>query len=278
MHNTIEMTILIFISDLDGTIVYSGYPEDLCVEYRGEDEITYMTAEAHKLFSNLLNKPDFIFIPCTLRSVEQTCRISFIKEGKAEWLICDNGFSIYHNGILDKHWDSVMQAELSKYPNDEIYQRLFTFVASHSELCRIKDNRSAFFTIIFDNAEIANTKFSEIISIVGSESYNFNLQGRKMYILPKFLNKALAVEYLLNRLPKGKTITAGDSSVDELFMQCGNVIIIPKHSQIQKSSAIITNNRKIKAGEDIIKTVYNEYSHQAHKKIPMAYKSNAYSG
>ena len=263
MHYTIEMKKLIFISDLDGTIVYSGYPEELCVEYRGEDEITYMTAEAHKLFTNLLNKPDFIFIPCTLRSVEQTSRISFIKEGKAEWLICDNGFSIYHKEALDEHWDSLMQSELSKYPNEEIYKRLLTFIASHSERCRIKDNRSAFFTVIFDNAEIATSHFSEIVSIVGNKSYNFDLQGRKMYVLPKFLNKVLAVKYLLNRLPKGKIITAGDSSVDELFIQCGNVTIIPQHSHIQKPSAIITNNRKIKAGEDIIKTVYNEYSRQA---------------
>lgn len=254
------MTKLIFISDLDGTIVYSGYPKDLCVEYRGEDEISYMTAEAHKLFTNLLNKPDFIFIPCTLRSLEQTSRISFIKKGKAEWLICDNGFSIYHNGILDKHWDSVMQAELNQYPYEEISKKLLTFIDSNRKLCRLKDNRSAFFTLIFDDSESASSHFSEIKALVRNEYYNFELLGRKMYIVPNFLNKSLAVEYLLTKLPQVKIIAAGDSSVDKRFIQYGDIALIPKHSNINNSSAIITVNEKIKAGEDIIKTIYKEYS------------------
>lgn len=254
------MTKLLFISDLDGTIVYSGNPNHICVEYRGTDEITYMTATAHHLFTELLNMVHFTFIPCTLRSVEQTSRISFIKERRAEWAICDNGFSVYHNGVLDAQWDAIMQAKLHQYPNKEIYKILMAFVNSHSEQCRIKDNRSAFFTVIFENAEMANSHFSEIKTIVGSTSYNFDLQGRKMYVLPKFLNKALAVEYLLNTLPPAKVITAGDSSVDEQFLQLGDTLIIPKHSKIRNSSAIITVNEKIMAGEDIIKTVYNEYA------------------
>lgn len=251
---------LLFISDLDGTIVYSGYPDNICVEYRGTDEITYMTTEAYMLFTELLEKPEFTFIPCTLRSIEQTSRISFIKEGKAEWLICDNGFSIYHNGILDKSWDVLMQAKLSKYPNEEIHKKLMTFVASHSELCRIKDNRKAFFTIIFENAQIASSYFSEIVALVECKFYNFDLQGRKMYVLPKYLNKALAVEYLLKKFSQVKIITAGDSSVDEQFIQLGDIILIPNHSKILNNSAIKTVNKKIKAGEDIIKMIYKEYS------------------
>lgn len=259
MRNNSEMKKLLFISDLDGTLVYSGYPENVCVEYKGTEEITYMTAAAYTLFEELLEQPGFMFIPCTLRSVEQTSRIAFIKEGKAEWLICDNGFSIYHKGFLDKQWDQQMQETMRLYPNEEVYKKLTSFVRTHSNICRLRDNRFAFFTLIFDRAEIATSYFSKVQAIVANQKYKYDLQGRKLYVLPKLMDKSLAVEYLLHKLPNTRVITAGDSTVDVLFLQRGDVRLIPKHSKLNCSYANITGNERIKAGEEIIKIVYEGF-------------------
>lgn len=249
------MKSLVFISDLDGTILYSGYPAETCVEYRGSEEITYMTSRAYSMFTKLLEKDEFSFIPCTLRSIEQTSRVSFVKDGKVEWAICDNGFSIYRKGVLDAEWDSMMRKEVAGYPNEAIYQELDFFANTHHTDCRIKDNRFAFFTLIFKDAELAHQYFPEVVAMIGISAYKFELQGRKLYIVPKFLDKSLAVTYLLRKFRTSMVVTAGDTSVDERFIQYGDVILIPKHARIMNPSAIITENEKIKAGEDIITKV-----------------------
>ena len=250
---------LVFISDLDGTILYSGYPSETCVEYRGTEEITYMTSKAYSLFNKLLEGNNFYFIPCTLRSIEQTSRISFIKEGKAEWIICDNGYSIYRNGVLDMDWDCLMRKEVNAYPNEEVYQKLVFFASAHHSNCRVKDNRFAFFTLIFKESEVAFQYFPEVVNMIGNSTYKFDLQGRKLYIVPKFLDKSLAVSYLMRNFSNSRVVTAGDSSVDARFIQYGDVVLLPKHAKIMNASAVRTENEKIKAGEDIIKMVFREY-------------------
>ena len=96
---------MLFFTDLDKTIVYSGYPEHYCVEYKEKQEITYMTNEGKRQLDNLFKKEGFRMIPCTLRSFEQTKRIEFITDELTPVVICDNGFSIYNKGVLDKSWD-----------------------------------------------------------------------------------------------------------------------------------------------------------------------------
>ena len=63
---------MLFFSDLDKTLVYSGYPDHVCVERCEDKEITYMTSRAVDLFNGLISLENMTFIPCTLRSYEQT--------------------------------------------------------------------------------------------------------------------------------------------------------------------------------------------------------------
>ena len=44
---------MLFFSDLDKTLVYSGYPDQVCVERSDDKEITYMTSRAIDVFNDL---------------------------------------------------------------------------------------------------------------------------------------------------------------------------------------------------------------------------------
>ena len=101
--------------------------------------------------------------------------------------------------------------------------------------------------------------FPEVVNMIGNSTYKFDLQGRKLYIVPKFLDKSLAVSYLMRNFSNSRVVTAGDSSVDARFIQYGDVVLLPKHAKIMNASAVRTENEKIKAGEDIIKMVFREY-------------------
>lgn len=245
---------MLFFSDLDKTLVYSGYPDQVCVERSDDKEITYMTPEAIDVFNDLVSQENVVFIPCTLRSYEQTIRISILQSLSRQIFICDNGFSIYVNGSLDKEWDECVQRQLISYPNKVMHQCLCAYyLQNSSEITRIKSNRDAFTTVIFTDHVAANKHFRVICDLIDESLYRIELQGRKLYVIPQFLDKSIAVRYLVARYYNDYIITAGDSSVDELFIKEGTLRIIPKHSSINMEDTIRTSEAGIKAGEIILR-------------------------
>ena len=158
---------MLFFTDLDKTIVYSGYPEHYCVEYKEKQEITYMTNEGKRQLDNLFKKEGFRMIPCTLRSFEQTKRIEFITDELTPVVICDNGFSIYNKGVLDKSWDKKMQSYIVKYPMSETYKEIDDLITTANiPISQIKSNRDAFFTVIFKNIADAEYFSDKIILVL----------------------------------------------------------------------------------------------------------------
>ena len=249
---------MLFFSDLDKTLVYSGYPDQVCVERSEDKEITYMTPEAIDIFNDLVNIENVIFIPCTLRSYEQTIRISILQSLSRQIFICDNGFSIYENGQLDECWDTLVQRELLDYNKEEIHKRLlFYYTLNTSEIFKVKTNRDAFFTLIFIDEIAAEKHFRAVYDLVDESIYRLELQGRKLYVIPQFLDKSIAVKYLVAKYGDDVVITSGDSSVDEMFVKVGTLQILPGHSDLNIISAMRTQNYGIKAGEEILSIVLN---------------------
>ena len=82
--------------------------------------------------------------------------------------------------------------------------------------------------------------------------YRLELQGRKLYVIPQFLDKSIAVKYLLSQCKKDLVITSGDSRVDELFIREGQLRILPHHASIDIENSSRTSNSGIIAGEEIL--------------------------
>ena len=244
---------MLFFTDLDKTIVYSGYPEHYCVEYKEKQEITYMTIEAKRQLDNLFKKEGFRMIPCTLRSYEQTKRIEFVTDVLTPIVICDNGFSIYQKGVLDKSWDKKMQSYIVKYPMSETYKAIDDFITTANiPISQIKSNRDAFFTVIFNSIPDAEVFSDKIIDKVDLSLYKIEKQGRKLYIIPNFLDKVLALCYISSQFPDEMVVTAGDSDVDLTFVKEGEIVILPGHSKLNISNAMKTNSMGIVAGKEIL--------------------------
>lgn len=243
---------MLFFTDLDKTIVYSGYPEHYCVEYKEKQEITYMTNEGKRQLDNLFKKEGFRMIPCTLRSFEQTKRIEFITDELTPVVICDNGFSIYNKGVLDKSWDKKMQSYIVKYPMSETYKEIDDLITTANiPISQIKSNRDAFFTVIFKNIADAEYFSDKIMSKVDLSLYKIEKQGRKLYIIPVFLDKVLALRYIKSLFPNEMVVTAGDSDVDVAFVKEGKIAIIPGHSKLKINKAITTKSKGIDSGKEI---------------------------
>lgn len=247
-----------FVSDLDNTIIYSKNNENSeCVEFKNDKEITYMTKKAIKLMNKILNDKNIVFIPCTLRSLEQVDRISFLDVNKLPFLICDNGFSIYYNGILDKSWKDKMKKIISFEDNKKLYLKLDEFIQKNKiPIYKLYSSDDAYYTVIFHNADDLNKYYESIIPIVDQSKYRFFIHKRKLYIIPSMLNKKLALEYIIKKNKLKNIITSGDGFVDEDFVKLGSKKIVPLHSTFNTENMIVTKNIGILAGEEILENIY----------------------
>lgn len=245
-----------FISDLDKTLIYSKKENQICVERKNDKPITYMTKEAVKLLKRLLCHENFYFIPCTLRSYEQTTRIDFIKGLK--YMICDNGASIYINNKIDSNWDKEVSKIINKKEVVLLKEKMETIINDNNiNIYMLKSNRDSFISIIFYSKEDAEKDLEKILSIVDESKFNIFKQGKKTYVVPKGLNKSIAVKYLKEHYGIKNIITSGDSNVDDKFVELGDYQIIPSHAIFRTKECIVTENEGIEAGEELLKNVYN---------------------
>ena len=243
------------ITDMDKTIIYSKTEdkEVICVEADAKGRpITYMTTPAKNKLKELFARGDFNFIPCTLRSIEQVSRVHFIDQCKT--IICDNGGSIYVSGEIDKEWDKQIEKIIDK--NDVAKRREMAeqyAINNNIDFYKMKSNRDCFVSLIFYSLEVAQKHLDEFKELF-PDTYEVHNQGKKIYFVPKGLNKRIAVDYIMSRT-EGTIFTAGDSSVDECFVGAGDVSIIPGHATFAMKKALQTASKGIKAGEDIIEII-----------------------
>ena len=216
-------------------------------------EITYMTDYAYEKLQALLKREEFIFIPCTMRNINQTLRVDFIRSYNPKIIICTNGAQIYIDGKLDKVWDKQMkylcdENELNK--NIKYLEKLKEEYKERIGVIEIRNIEDFYITVkCIDSYEaeklynIINNKFDKNINVLRIEA--------KIFIIHNRINKVYAVDYIIKRFNIKKLITSGDTEVDREFTSRG-ITILPKHSSFKHEKAIITEKSKIHATEEIL--------------------------
>lgn len=245
-----------FISDLDQTLIYSkrNLVENvpiICVEQIDNKEITYMTEVAYNHFIQLLHVPYFRFIPCTLRDFNQTTRISFIKNYHPEFMICDGGGNVYIDGMKDIQYRKEIEKTIDVPLLEEIKEKIENIIKDGY----VKFDNNSFLTCIFKDKETAVQQLNEIKKQCNSTQFYYDLQNRKYYIIPKELNKEVAVKYLMKQYGLTNLITSGDGNVDKDFVTLGNYILLPKHTVFQLKNENRINKEKILNCEGIIEKI-----------------------
>lgn len=245
-----------FITDLDRTIIHSKHKGYKCVEKIGDKEITYMTDEAYKKLQNLLMNNNFMFIPCTMRNINQIMRIDFLREYNPQIIICSNGAQIYINGELDCEWNNYMikVCNLSTIGNNiEYLKELQIKLKDVINVIEVRNIEDFYITVKCYNSVEAQ-KFYEIIKDNFESDLKVLRIEAKIFIMHEKIDKVYAVDYIINKFGLTNIITAGDSEVDRRFTSRG-ICILPKHSSFTHRSAIRTQQSKIESTEEILDEV-----------------------
>lgn len=248
---------MIYASDLDRTLIYSeSFLESNPLENK-EDKIlidtskvcSYIHKDVAAHLSFMIRKKKIRFIPVTTRSLAEYKRIRLKEVGiEPEYAITSNGGIILHNGKEVQEW------------KDNVYNNVKV-----EELISIKDyldNLPEFnyCAKIVDNALIF-TKYSK--ELIGKpeiknritelkkryQQYNILVHKNKVYVVPKYVSKDNALNWLKQYINEDNVIASGDSAFDIPMLNIADLAIIPGHSDLGERD--VKNKRCIKISSGI---------------------------
>lgn len=255
---------MLFASDLDRTLIYSSKfieenDQAEVVEYKDGEPLSYMTTQAVKALSELRSKVEFI--PVTTRTREQYQRIHlFHGNDQPHYAITSNGGTILINGEVDLEWNAYILQELAQEGKDlEAVYELLTPLLNQSwvEKTRIADN--VFFYMLVYKDEVDMVLLDEWREVLDKLDWELIEHGRKVYFIPKCVNKRDALAYIAKKVGAKKIVTSGDSRMDLTMASISERFIIPRHGELvsfetlsQDDQVVLTASKGISAAEEVI--------------------------
>ena len=266
---------MIFATDLDRTLIYSRSFLEGCeiassnIEiYKGEP-ISYISNKALELLKKLHQVATII--PVTTRNEEQYHRIQLFKEElEPKCYIINNGGTIYYQGKEDREWTLHIREQIKalKVGYDEV---LSAFLKSYKgPIERHKKSDDLIWLVLGDQDQIdwqAVEHFKKAFAHLG---WKIDVNGRKIYLYPEFINKWSALEYIRKRYMKEeKIMAAGDSLFDYEMVHQADYGVIPRGAWIEEvnddrgdanlyttkispTKSYITEHKGLRAAEDIL--------------------------
>lgn len=275
---------MIFASDLDRTLIYSSkfisdYPSPVKAVETG-DYYSYMSAAAAELLKDLAGK--LLFVPCTTRTVEQYRRIGFLhRELPCRYAVTSNGANILVDGVPDAAYRAGIMRDMAREcaAGPDILKG-FGRLSGAGWSGPMRHADEAFYYCIVERDKVPLQELAEFSNWAGKQNWHVSLQGRKLYLVPRVVNKWSALQRVARMAGDHRVVAAGDSLLDLPLVQGADYAISPAHGELyeqyngvsqycahesrqlhlqhhpyRQAHWIFTKSSGIAAGEEIIKTV-----------------------
>lgn len=236
-HKGFEAMSILFTSDLDRTLIFSERTklkdeEYVCIEQLDGRDMSYMSVNTYRLLKEV--QQYIQFVPVTTRSLKQYERITvFSQDLKPEIAIVANGGTILRNGVVDTTWQQIVAQKMHNLPlKREHLRQHFQQQFTASYIGNVHEVDDLFFVLIVDvqtvNLEEINNFNNELENI----GWTSSLQGKKLYVLPQFLTKGAAVQYIKAEQTYDWHVAAGDSQLDLSMLHVADTRLIPSHAEL----------------------------------------------
>lgn len=251
-------------SDLDRTLIYSmraiqelgGPPIGNLkpVERKEKEWIGFMTESSFAALKKLCSR--HLFLPVTTRTVNQFKRITiFQKDISLSYAITDNGANILWYGERLTEWTETISAKmrLETATMQEIFSLLRTEDVHVNGERRQAENLFFYYVLNSKISLSEKKRFSEKVMPYG---WRVSLQGRKLYFIPRAINKGDALKFICEKEGQSAEVGAGDSVLDWDFLKNCKHRLVPLHGELVRENGItdfsVTKKRGILAGEEIL--------------------------
>lgn len=243
---------MIYASDLDRTLIYSeSFLESNPLDNR-DDKIlidtskvcSYIHKDVAAHLSFMIRQGKIRFVPVTTRSLKEYQRIRFKDIGiEPEYAITSNGGIILHNGVEMQEWTDIVRQNI----DCEEFKSIKEYLDGLPEFnyCAKIIDQSLLFTK-FDKELIGSTGIKNKISEIEKkyQQYDIFVHKNKVYVVPKYIKKSIAINWLKHYLKEDVVIASGDSAFDLPMLSIADLAIIPGHSDLNEKD--VKNKRCVK--------------------------------
>ncbi len=233
---------MLFASDLDRTLIYSGKFLELLpvkknkkirlIEKKEEKEISYMSENAIDKLKKLTQKA--FFVPVTTRTIEQYKRISIFKEEIIpKYVVVSNGGNILIDGKVDEKWNTFIKDTIKKecVPLCKVIEK-FKTIQNEEWVTSVKIADDLFVYAIVIAENIPNKELDEFFAFLKIHNWKGIRHGRKLYFIPNCVNKGRAMMYVAKKLGVNHIAAAGDSFLDLPMLENADYSISPAHGEV----------------------------------------------
>lgn len=210
---------------------------------------SFMT-KGQELFLDIFFNTDRLkIIPVTARDLEQYKRTVISNHPEVTTAVMYFSAVIIDNGEIDVVWQEHIKNSYSKlkYSLGEVFEK----VSNNIDQTNFKIHSVEDFYLVIKNRSvnkeqyiIQNDELKNKLSALLNDEYYVHYNSNNISVLPKFLDKKNAVEYLIKKYRPQLTIGAGDSITDLNFMQLCDFKIIPGNSQIDEILLAVVGNSR----------------------------------
>ena len=200
------------ITDLDRTMIFSKrfYDDKLDmvpVEHKDGNIIAYMTQKALSVVKENISN----IIPVTTRSLSEFQRVEPFQN--VEWAVVGNGSLILHKGKPLKEWSERIQKLTTPIDNEYAYLIDWVNKTFEDELEQ-KATKVESFVFAKVKEECLISVYRKVDSLI-IPNWQFTIQNKKMYIMPKVVSKESAAKFVISKLKnRGELFFAGDGILD----------------------------------------------------------------
>lgn len=230
---------MIFVSDLDQTLIYSGKFIDhrvenrvMPIEVKDDKVISYVFTDTFLKLKSLMEQ--LIFIPATTRTLEQYKRIQIFRDRMIpEYAVVNHGASILINGETDVCWQKHVRNNINQQCEGikKVKENFQSEIGDDSWVLDIREVEDLFFYCIIECERAPHNELETFMTHMDSLNWKSCLHGRKLYFMPKTIHKGNAVEYIRNLLPDHKIVASGDSLMDLELLKMADYSIVPAHGE-----------------------------------------------
>lgn len=256
-------------SDLDRTLIYSkraiselgGDARRVLkpVESKEGKWLSFMTESSFAALKKLCHQ--HLFVPVTTRTEAQFRRIAiFHEELSVTYAVTTNGAVILEHGEPISEW------------TERISSKLKLEAAAQGELLSILDMEGVdiqgerrevehfFFYYLLKNP-ISMSDKKKIVELAAPLGWRVSIQGRKLYFIPKAVNKGDALQFICEKEGQPPAVGAGDSILDWDFLKHCSLRLVPLHGELVReadnSDFMITEKKGLLAAEEILEHCFN---------------------
>ncbi|MGG0716833.1 HAD family hydrolase [Robertmurraya massiliosenegalensis] len=256
---------MMFASDLDRTLIYSKRAmeeyslvdelELIAVERKEEKEVSFMSKKALDYLGKLSSK--LMFVPVTTRSLSQYKRVSF--QGIVhKYAVTTNGAIILYNGNQLSEWNEKISKEIrsTSVSMGELVDLLLGHFTIDGDLRFVEER----FVYYYLEKDITPELLSEVTKFSEEKGWRVSLQGKKLYFVPRPLSKGSAIKYIQEREGISTLIGAGDSLLDDDFLQFCQHPFVLGHGELNryplKEHYNVIEQLGVKGGEELLKSIH----------------------